>query len=109
MQIPTFPFQILDWQRLETSVLPGETGHVFSQTFMMGDIRVRKVSYSPGYKADHWCSKGHVIHCLSGAMDTELEDGRVMHLTAGMTYIVGDANDAHRSSSKDGCTLFIVD
>ena len=30
---------------------------------MMGDTRIRKVEYSVGYKADHWCSKGHIILC----------------------------------------------
>jgi hypothetical protein len=109
MNIPAFPFQILDWNGVESFEVPGETGQVSSQTFMMGAIRVRRVSYSAGYKADHWCSKGHVIYCLTGAMETELEDGRVMQMTAGMTYMVGDDSDAHRSSSKDGCTLFIVD
>ena len=30
------------------------------------------VEYSPGYAADHWCSKGHVILCLTGGLDIEL-------------------------------------
>ena len=76
---------------------------------MMNDIRVRKVEYSAGYKADHWCNKGHVLHCLVGEMDTELADGRIIKLSAGMTYFVGDNNEAHRSSTLTGCKLFIVD
>ena len=66
----------------------------------MGEIHVRKVEYSRGYKADHWGSKGHIILSLEGEMDTELDDGRIMKLTGGMTYFVGDSCDAHRSSTK---------
>ena len=76
---------------------------------MMNTIRVRKVEYSPGYKADHWCSKGHVLLCTEGEINTELEDGRIMKMTAGMCYFVGDNNEPHRSSTDKGCKLFIVD
>jgi hypothetical protein len=41
---------------------------------MMGEIRVRKVEYSAGYKADHWCKKGHIILCTEGEMETELDE-----------------------------------
>ena len=76
---------------------------------MMGDIRIRMVEYSAGYIADHWCNKGHVIYCIEGKMKTELQDGRIMKLKKGMTYHVGDDSEAHRTSSKKGCKLFIVD
>jgi quercetin dioxygenase-like cupin family protein len=76
---------------------------------MLNEIRVSNVEYSPGYKADHWCSKGHIILCTEGEMDTELDDSRIMKLTAGMTYFVGDNCEAHRTSTSIGCKLFIVD
>jgi len=109
MNLSPFPFQTLDWSSIPKEEDKGETGIVYRQVFMMGEIRIRKVEYSPGYKADHWCSKGHIILCLEGEMDTELDDGRIMKLTAGMTYFVGDGSEAHRSSTKNGCMLFIVD
>ena len=109
MTITSFPFQTLDWSSIQKKEHKGETGFAWWQIFMMGNIRVRKVEYSPGYKADHWCSKGHIILCLDGEMETELDDGRVMQLIAGMTYFVGDNCEAHRSSSKNGCKLFIID
>jgi len=109
MNINQFPFQTLDWNTIPREEHKGQTGIVYRQVFMMGEIRIRKVEYSPDYKADHWCSKGHIILCLQGEMDTELEDGRIMKLTAGMTYFVGDHCEAHRSSTKTGCKLFIVD
>ena len=109
MQLSPFPFQILDWSTIAREEHKGETGLAYWQVFMMGNIRIRKVEYSPGYKADHWCSKGHIILCTEGEMDTELDDGRIMKLTAGMTYFVGDDSEAHRTSAKNGCKLFIVD
>jgi quercetin dioxygenase-like cupin family protein len=109
MQITNFPFQTLNWDTIPGKQQNGETGIVYSQVFMMGETRIRKVEYSAGYKADHWCRKGHIILCLEGEMDTELDDGRIMKLTAGMTYFVGDDCEAHRSSTKTGCKLFIVD
>ena len=48
-------------------------------------------------------------HLLQEALLAELEDGRVFTLSKGMTYHVGDGDEAHRSSTKSGCKLFIVD
>jgi len=109
MNITSFPFQTLGWDTVPKETKKGETGFATWQVRMMNDIRVRMLEYSPGYKADHWCKKGHVIHCFEGEMETELEDGRIFKLTAGMTYFVGDNNEAHRSSTSTGCKLFVVD
>jgi quercetin dioxygenase-like cupin family protein len=109
MNIPSFPFQILVWSSVSREEHKGETGIAYWQTKMIDNIRVRRVEYSPGYKADHWCNKGHIIFCLEGAMNTELADGRIMKLDAGMCYFVGDNNEAHRSFTDTGCQLFIVD
>jgi len=109
MKIDPFKFQTLDWSNIPKEEYKGETGIAYWQVFMMNKIRVRKVEYSPGFKADHWCSKGHIILCMEGEIDTELDDGRIMNLKAGMTYFVGDNCEAHRTSSKNGCKLFIVD
>ncbi len=67
------------------------------------------VEYSAGYIADHWCSKGHILFCLEGELHTELQDGRVFTLKAGMSYQVADMVDPHRSYSDIGARLFIVD
>ena len=109
MNLPSFPFQTLDWSSIPKEEHKGETGTSYWQVQQVNDLRVRMVEYSAGYKADHWCSKGHIILCVEGEMDTELKDGRIFKLTKGMCYFVGDNNEAHQSSSKDGCTLFIVD
>jgi hypothetical protein len=109
MQLDPFPFQTLQWDDVPEEEHSGETGKAFWKVKHMNNLRIRKVRYTPGYKADHWCSKGHVLHCVEGEMDTELEDGRVFTLKAGMTYLVGDNNEPHRSFTNIGCQLFIVD
>ena len=109
MEIKQFPFQTLDWSAIPKEEHKGITGTATWRFFFMGDIRIRMVEYSPGYFADHWCKKGHIIYCIAGEMITELEDGREFSLTQGMTYHVGDDCEAHRSRSANGCSLFIVD
>lgn len=67
------------------------------------------VEYSPGYLADHWCEKGHILLCLAGSLMTELKDGRRFELKPGMSYQVADGAEPHQSSTATGATLFIVD
>ena len=109
LKIASFPFNTIDWNEIPKEEHSGETGMAYWQLQQVNDIRVRMVEYTAGYKADHWCSKGHIIYCIEGEMDTELKDGRIAKLTEGMCYFVGDNCEAHRSSTKTGCRLFIVD
>jgi quercetin dioxygenase-like cupin family protein len=109
MQIPPIPFGTTDWDQIERTTHPGETGTAYWRTQHFGEIRVRMVEYTPGYLADHWCKKGHILLCLEGEMDTELEDGRTFKLKPGISYQVADNAEAHRSSTKIGTKLFIVD
>ena len=102
-------FDAIDWDDVPAERHNGTTGFALWKVKHAGDIRVRKVEYSPDYFADHWCSKGHVIFCVKGEMTTELKDGSKIIMKEGMTYYVGDEADPHRSFSKDGVTLFIVD
>ena len=103
------PFQTINWSTVKPTEHKGETGMATWQTQTFGSIRIRRVVYSPGYMADHWCQKGHIIHCLSGSMISELADGTKHELSAGMTYIVSDYMSSHRSVSKDGVELLITD
>jgi hypothetical protein len=109
MHIAALPFSVTTWSEVEATEHPGETGVALWRTQNFGEIRVRLVEYSPGYLADHWCSKGHIILCLEGQLDTELRDGRKFTLRPGMSYQVGDNDGAHRSSTQSGAKLFIVD
>ena len=109
MQMSRIPFAVTDWTQVERTEHRGEKGLAYWQTGNLGDLRVRMVEYTPGYLADHWCSKGHVVLCVEGQLDTELSDGRKFTLTSGMSYQVGDNAEAHRSSTSRGAKLFIVD
>jgi hypothetical protein len=109
MQLEQFDFQTIDWESIPIEQYAGEKGLAYWQVFMMNNIRIRKVIYSPGYQADHWCKKGHIILCTEGEMETTLENGHSVKLNKGMTYVVGDESEAHCSSTQTGCELFIVD
>jgi hypothetical protein len=109
MEMQNIPFETVDWSSVEPTRHDGEIGFATWRTRQFGQIRVRMVEYSPGYLADHWCEKGHVLLCLQGELHTELEDGRTFSLTAGMSYQVADHAEPHRSSTRAGATLFIVD
>ncbi len=109
MQLKDIPFGITDWESVEPTEHPGETGTAIWRSRQFGDIRVRIVEYSSGYLADHWCSKGHILFCLEGELHTELEDGRTFTLKPGMSYQVADGAEPHRSSTAKGARLFVVD
>jgi quercetin dioxygenase-like cupin family protein len=109
MDMTKIPFGTTDWSEVEPTKHEGELGFAYWRTRQFGAIRVRMVEYSPGYVADHWCAKGHILLCLDGELHTELEDGRSFVLTPGMSYQVADNAESHRSSSPRGAKLFIVD
>ena len=103
------PFQTINWDLVEKVEHKGETGTASWRTAQFGDLRVRIVEYSPGYLADHWCEKGHIVHCLDGEFISELSSGEQIKLAKGDTYIVSDDLSSHRSFSKHGTKLLIVD
>jgi hypothetical protein len=103
------PFQSIDWSNVPKIEYTGETGTSFWQTLNLGDIRVRIVTYSEGYLADHWCQKGHIVHCIEGEFVSELETGEFFTLSSGMTYVVSDNESSHRSISANGVKLLIID
>ena len=109
MKMAGFPFVTTDWTQVATSEHHGESGVALWRTQNFGEMRVRMVEYSPGYLADHWCSKGHVILCLEGELETEIADGRHFTLKPGESYQAPDGEPGHRSSTKTGARLFIVD
>lgn len=109
MKTKNIPFQTVSWDNIPREEHPGETGTSWWQTLQLGGLRVRLVEYSKGYKADHWCQKGHVVHCLDGEFVSEMEDGNQFILTKGMTYVVSDELSSHRSVSANGVKLLIID
>lgn len=109
MHLRDIPFQTVDWDTIAPTEHAGETGVAYWRTRVFGDVRVRIVEYSPGYLADHWCQKGHILLCLEGELRTQLRDGREVVLTPGMSYQVADGAEPHRSCTTTGAKLFVVD
>jgi len=109
MSTARIPFRVIDWSKIDKTTHSGITGTAFWQTLQFDGLRVRIVEYTKGYLADHWCQKGHIVHCLAGEFTTELKTGEKFRLTAGMSYIVSDELSSHRSITEQGVKLLIVD
>jgi len=105
----SIPFQIIDWSSIKATEHKGETGMAFWRTLQFEGLRIRIVEYSSGYLADHWCTKGHIVHCLEGEVENQLVTGESNLLTPGLTYVVTDDASQHRSYSKNGVKLLIID
>jgi hypothetical protein len=103
------PFSLIDWESVPKEIYPGETGSASWQTFDLDGLRMRVVEYSAGYVADHWCQKGHIVHCVEGEFVTEQQTGESIILKKGMTYVVSDGLSSHRSVTQKGAKLLIID
>ena len=106
---PNILFQTIDWSAIPKTEHKGETGTAFLQTIQLPGLRIRIVEYTANYLADHWCRKGHIVHCLEGEFISESEDGEHSVMTQGMTYVVTDELSSHRSVAKNGAKLLIID
>jgi hypothetical protein len=102
-------FQTIDWKQITKTEHKGETGTAIWQTCQFDGLRIRMVTYPSGYVADHWCKKGHIVHCLEGDFVSQLQSGETFSLESGMSYIVSDDISSHRSVSKNGVKLLIID
>lgn len=109
MKIEGISFCTTEWNKIEAVEHPGIAGKAYWRTLEVGNIRVRMVEYTPGYVADHWCKRGHVLLVLEGELATELEDGRKFTLMPGMSYQVSNDAEAHRSCTQKGAKLFVID
>jgi hypothetical protein len=103
------PFETIDWTGIPKTEHKGEKGTSLWQTIEQPGLRIRIVEYSESYLADHWCQKGHIVHCLEGEFDSELETGEKVTLKQGMTYVVSDNMSSHRSVTKQRVKLLIID
>lgn len=103
------PFQTIDWSVIPKIEYKGEAGSAFWQTIEFEGLRIRIVEYSKGYQADHWCQKGHIVHCLDGEFVSLMQDGREFLLTKGMTYVVSDELSSHSSITNKGVKVLIID
>jgi hypothetical protein len=110
MKLQDIPTAAIDWTHVPAVVQAGETGTATARTRNLGGIQLRRVDYSGGYKADHWCSKGHIVHVIAGNLVIELEDQRRTSLAAGTTWhAADDAAPAHRVLCESGASVLIID
>jgi len=103
------PFTLIDWSQISKAEKNGKSGNVAQQVAEYPGLKIRVVEYSSGYMADHWCQKGHIVHCLEGNFESEMESGEKFQLSKGMTYIVSDDMSSHRSNTESGTKLLIID
>lgn len=110
MKIERVPFCISDWSKILPVEHKGETGTSFWRTIEAGNLRLRMVEYSPRYRADHWCGRGHVLLVLEGQLVCQLKDGRKFKLTSGKSFQVSDDDaNPHLVFCEKGARVFIVD
>jgi hypothetical protein len=110
MKLANVELGTTEWSALAPTVHTGTTGTAAVRARQLGDIQIRLVDYGPGYVADHWCAKGHILHVVAGALVIEHEDGRRVALTPGMCWHVGDdEGPPHRVVCERGARVFIVD
>src|SRR5262245_51372196 len=110
MKLENLPIGSIDWSRVPPVIQRGETGTSTARTRDFGDITLRLVAYSPGFKADHWCAKGHIVYVISGCVVIEHEDKTRTVLSPNTSWHAPDeAIPRHRVLCEAGATLFIVD
>ena len=110
MKLDGLPIGAVDWRQVPAVGHAGETGSATARSRDVGGVQLRIVQYGAGYRADHWCAKGHIVHVLAGELTIEHDDGRRFELSAGMSWHAPDATGPpHRVLCEAGATVFIVD
>jgi len=100
---------LINWEKIETVELKGETGTSFMRIYEEGNIRLRMIEYSADYYADHWCTRGHIIHVIEGELIYEQKNGKTFSLIPGNSFQVGDNKDEHLVRTINGARVFLVD
>jgi hypothetical protein len=110
VKIKDIPFTEIAWDRLPAAEHKGESGTSHWRTVEAGELRIRQVEYSPGFKADHWCGRGHVVLVLDGEIEIVIRGGDARRLGAGAGFAAGDDEaHPHLVLSGRGARVFIVD
>ena len=109
MNICNFAPLSVQWEKISSEKVVGESGYVISKTQIVGEIKVRIVEYSHSYLADHWCDKGHIVFVIEGELIIEHKNGSSYNIKKGMSYFVGDNSMPHKAKSNSGAKVFIVD
>jgi hypothetical protein len=110
MKLANVELGTTEWSALAPTVHAGTTGTAAVRARQLGDIQIRLVDYGPGYVADHWCAKGHILHVVAGALVIEHEDGRRMALApacAGTSATTRARRTGWCASAAPGCSSSI--
>jgi hypothetical protein len=110
MVMRDIPFRAVVWEDVEPVEHKGESGASRWRVVESGGLRVRLVEYTPGYRSDHWCPKGHVFHVIEGEFGVKLKDGTDRLIGAGMTFLAGDdEKNPHLGYTEKGARALIID
>jgi len=110
MKIGDIPFTISEWDQIAPVEYKGETGTSFWRIFEEGNVRVRIVDYSPGFRSDHFCSRGHILLVLEGTISIQLKDSQTFELKSGSSFqVADDTKNPHLAYTENGAKVFIVD
>jgi hypothetical protein len=110
MKLENLPIGVIDWSRVPAVIQAGETGTATARTCDLGNIALRLVIYSSGFKADHWCNKGHIVYVICGSLVIEhVDETRTALSTGNSWHAPDDAKSPHRVLCDAGATLFIID
>jgi hypothetical protein len=103
-------FYSIDWDMFKTKKYKGESGSSYWRTVEMDGFRLRMVDYSPGFRSDHFCCKGHIILVEEGMLSLKMNSGGIVNIEKGMSLLIGDSiRDSHQAFTNEGARVFIVD
>jgi len=101
--------QLIDWESTAPIETKGKTGVNTAHEFSSGGYKIRLLVYSSNYESDHWCEKGHIIHCIEGSMMLKIKDRKDIYLSAGKSLLLGEG-DHHMAVTGDvSAKIFIID
>jgi quercetin dioxygenase-like cupin family protein len=70
------------------------------KAFRSGAQQLRLLEFSPGFIDDEWCTSGHAVHVLEGALTLEMRRGDRLELKEGdVAFLRVGEEHAHRASA----------
>ena len=110
MKLNNVPYELIDWKGVETSLITGLEKKALARIKNFDEIRLRVIEKEPGYRADHFCKKGHIIFVIEGSMDIEFENGDKVPISTGQSIFISDDNQyGHTTFTEKGIKYFIID
>lgn len=100
---------LIDWENLPEERSAGLTGFATIRTQQTDNLKIRLLTYSEGYEADHWCTKGHIITVQEGSLFIDFKDGSSMTVDKGKVSVLGENNDPHKARTVEKAVVLIID